>query len=102
METQDGPVQVNEYFVRHPEMMLGHMSIERGQYGTPTPFLAGNFDRAALVEAISRLPSGVYVERGPQVGSPRTPPQLQPIQDVKDGGLTDRNGEICVQQRRRL
>jgi N12 class adenine-specific DNA methylase len=98
METQDGPVQLNEYFIRHPEMMLGHMSIERGQYGTPTPFLAGNFDRAALAEAISRLPIGVYVERSPQVGSPRTPPQLQTVQEVKDGGLTDRNGEICVRR----
>jgi adenine-specific DNA methylase len=30
IETPDGPVSINEYFVRHPEMMLGTMRLERG------------------------------------------------------------------------
>ena len=26
-------MEINEYFARHPEMMLGRMGMESGQYG---------------------------------------------------------------------
>jgi hypothetical protein len=98
IQTPDGPVQVNEYFARHPAMMLGRMGIERGQYGTPTPFLAGALDQGALASAISLLPAGVYAEPHQRTASLKRPQQLPPIEDVKDGGLTDRNGEIHVRR----
>jgi hypothetical protein len=41
IETTDGPVEINEYFARHPEMMLGRMGMESGQYGM-APELFGN------------------------------------------------------------
>lgn len=100
IETSDGPVQVNEDYVRHPEMMLGRMGIERGQYGTPTPYLSGNLDLRALDGAISRLPAGVYAEPHQQ-RRPISVEQRQQIpsaEDVKDGGLTDRNGVIHVRR----
>ena len=28
IETEDGRVEINEYFVRHPEMMLGRMGMD--------------------------------------------------------------------------
>ena len=62
VDTPDGAVQINEYFARHPEMMLGRMGIERGQYATPTPYLAGSFSPDDLFAAVSRLPSRVYAE----------------------------------------
>jgi N12 class adenine-specific DNA methylase len=34
VETVDGPTQVNEYFVRHPEMVLGEHSLQGTMYGT--------------------------------------------------------------------
>ena len=33
--------EINEYFARHPEMMLGRMGMESGQYGM-APALIGN------------------------------------------------------------
>jgi hypothetical protein len=32
IDTLDGPIHVNEYFSRHPEMMLGQMRLEHGMY----------------------------------------------------------------------
>jgi hypothetical protein len=32
IDTPDGKLQINEYFVRHPEMMLGRMGLESAQY----------------------------------------------------------------------
>ena len=43
IETADGPLQINEYFARHPEMMLGRMGMESGQYGT-APALIGSLE----------------------------------------------------------
>jgi hypothetical protein len=31
IDTPDGTLKINEYFVRHPEMMLGHMGLESAQ-----------------------------------------------------------------------
>ena len=47
IETTDGPVEINEYFARHPEMMLGRMGMESGQYGM-APELIGNLEPGGL------------------------------------------------------
>src|ERR1035438_8096060 len=59
IETTDGPVEINEYFARHPEMMLGRMGMESGQYGM-APELNGNLEPGSLAKAVSLLPAGVY------------------------------------------
>src|ERR1700733_2719492 len=59
IDTPDGKLQINEYFVRHPEMMLGRMGLESAQYGA-TPALIGSLDTEILDRAISRLPASVY------------------------------------------
>ena len=41
IDTPDGKLQINEYFVRHPEMMLGRMGLESAQYGA-APALIGS------------------------------------------------------------
>ena len=43
LDTPDGKLQINEYFVRHPEMMLGRMGLESAQYGA-APALIGSPD----------------------------------------------------------
>jgi hypothetical protein len=53
IETQDGPVSINEYFVRHPEMMLGTMRLERGLYSAREPTLAGEFSAERLATAVA-------------------------------------------------
>ncbi len=96
IETGEGPIEINEYFARNPEMMLGRMEIEHSQYG-PAPELIGNLNAAVLAEAISRLPRDVYRNRetaGPviQIGADQVPE----VGAVKDGGLADRDGKIVV------
>ena len=104
METSEGRIQINEYFVRHPEMMLGRMAVERGQYATPTPYLAGSFDPAALKEAISRLPVALYVENerrhSTRVAVDR--PDTAQVENVKDGGMVARDGQIYVRRGNQL
>ena len=58
-----GAIEMNEYFARHREMMLGQMGVERGQYASPTPYLEGKFDPEGLRKIIDRLPANVFGER---------------------------------------
>lgn len=104
VDTSDGPIQINEYFARHPEMMLGRMAVERGQYATPTPYLDGALDAEDLRSAISRLPRGAYVENGDRktaifVADSR---QSAQIDGVKEGGMVDRHGQICIRRGNQL
>jgi hypothetical protein len=62
VQTEEGPVEINEYFVRHPEMMLGRMGLESARYGT-APALIGTLTPEDLDAAISRLPAGVFRAR---------------------------------------
>ena len=82
IETPDGPVSINEYFVRHPEMMLGTMRLERGLYSAREPTLAGEFSPERLATAIASLPTNIYPrseDRPPRATSPRRrAPQSRP------------------------
>jgi N12 class adenine-specific DNA methylase len=96
--TADGPMEVNEYFARHPEMMLGRMGLESGQYGT-APALIGSLEPRDLAVALSFLPAAVYRTRdshGPVLRA--RPEQIPALGEVKEGGLADRNGQIVVRR----
>ncbi|MDQ6733460.1 MAG: DEAD/DEAH box helicase family protein, partial [Nitrospirota bacterium] len=98
IETIDGPVEINEYFARHPEMMLGRMGIESGQYGT-APALIGTLEPDALQRAVSLLPAAVYRDRErqtPVLGA--DPDQVPAVGEVKEGGLAERDGQIIVRR----
>jgi N12 class adenine-specific DNA methylase len=53
---------LNEYFVAHPEMMLGHMRLGRGLYRSVEARLEpdGRDLGEALAQAVQRLPQNVY------------------------------------------
>ena len=96
--TADGPMEINEYFARHPEMMLGRMGMESGQYGT-APALIGSLEPGDLATALSFLPAAVYRTRdshGPTLLA--RPEQIPALGEVKEGGLADRNGQIVVRR----
>ncbi len=97
METAGGPIEVNEYFARHPEMMLGRMGLDSGQFGE-APALIGALKPGDLEGAVARLPASVYRDRAGSV--PLTVPAEQvPIAGaVKEGGLADRDGQIVVRR----
>jgi N12 class adenine-specific DNA methylase/type I restriction-modification system DNA methylase subunit len=99
IDMPDGPIHVNEYFARHPEMMLGRMGLESGQYGD-APALIGTLHIDDLERAVSSLPARVYKSRENQE------PLMRPDSDqvpaagtVKEGGLADRGGQIMVCRR---
>jgi N12 class adenine-specific DNA methylase len=98
VETPDGPVEINEYFARHPEMMLGRIGMESGQYGK-APALIGNLEPGALERAVSLLPTSVYRDResnGPVLRSDSD--QVPAAGAVKEGGLVERDGQIVVRR----
>ena len=58
---QDNPRQ-NEYYTRHPEMILGTVKGNRGRFG-PEINVLGKLDPDKLTEALRRLPENVVTER---------------------------------------
>ncbi len=98
IETADGPVEINEYFARHPEMMLGRMGMESGQYDM-APALIGNLGPGDLERAVSLLPGAVYKDRGSQLHALGAgPDQVPVVGEVKEGGLAERDGQLVVRR----
>ena len=61
--TEDG-VPVNQYFVEHPEMMLGHMEFDKGRFGDNSNYTVcvqeeGYRPREAIQQAVNHLPSQI-------------------------------------------
>ena len=98
LDTPDGKLQINEYFVRHPEMMLGRMGLESAQYGA-TPALIGSLTPEILANAVARLPEAVYsVGERPSSAHTSSNDQIPAVGAVKEGGLADRDGQIVVRR----
>jgi hypothetical protein len=97
VETPDGPVLVNEYFARRPDMMLGEMRLEGTMYSSNEPTLAGELTPQLLARAVSSLPKGIFIASE----KARAPPDMAPaaptdIATVKDGAFGDRDGALVV------
>jgi N12 class adenine-specific DNA methylase len=98
IDTPDGRIQMNEYFVRHPEMMLGRMGMESAQYG-PAPALIGTLDPESLAHAVSRMPAAVYSVAQKQSAARRSgDDQIPSVGTVKEGGLAEHDGQIVVRR----
>ena len=94
---EDGLIEVNEYFARHPEMMLGQMKLEGTMYRGAEPTLAGELTPALLSRAVGSLPEGVYVSRDEGRGPPQAVLSApESFTGVKDGGFAVRDGELFV------
>jgi len=98
IETPDGPVFVNEYFARHPDMMLGQMRREGRMYRGGEPSLLGEVSQANLGQAIASLPAAVYVAREARaVEHPAVAPaEGASLGAVKDGAFAEREGVIVI------
>jgi N12 class adenine-specific DNA methylase len=103
IDTPDGPVSVNEYFGRHPEMMLGTMRLEGSLYREREPALTGELSPELLAQAVAALPEGICANRtaGPR-DLARPPPDaiLTPADagDVKDGAYAIRDGLLKIRR----
>lgn len=62
LNMDDAGIEMNDYFVDHPEMILGKMVVESGPFGPETRCKALEGERLAdqLSEAIRRLPSDIF------------------------------------------
>ncbi|WPK69322.1 hypothetical protein EUCA11A_35100 [Eubacterium callanderi] len=62
LNMDDVGIEMNDYFIDHPEMILGKMVVENGQFGPETRCMAMEGERLAdrLHEAIRHLPSDIF------------------------------------------
>ena len=91
-------MEINEYFARHPEMMLGRMGMESGQYGM-APALIGNLEPGALERPFHSFPPpctrpGTAMAQLSRVRADQVPA----VGEVKEGGLAERDGQIVVRR----
>ena len=69
------PISVNEYFARHPEMMLGEMRLEGTMYRSArADARRANCRRSAWLHAVASLPGDIYHD----AKRPRAPPDMSP------------------------
>ena len=91
-ETTDG-LQINQYFIEHPEMVLGTIAKEQGLYGgiglTVNP--DGRELGEAIAEAVKRLPENVYQSTPARAESASV---LAADYSVKQGGYAVRSGKL--------
>jgi len=104
VETLDGPILVNEYYARHPEMMLGQMRLEGKMYRGGEPSLVGEVSQANLARAVGTLPAGLYIARGANasVRAAMAPAEATGLGAVKEGGFSERDGVIVVRSGNRF
>lgn len=94
VETPDGPAVVNEYFVQHPEMVLGEHSLQGSMYGENEYTLKpkdGESIEDGLKKALDALPANVFGE-GRAVPVERE----ERIADVgmREGALVEKDGGL--------
>ena len=93
------PIDINEYYARHPEMMLGTMVLESSRYG-PAPALSGRLTAASLAGAVLSLPASVYVSQmntaAPEPRYQASPDPIPAAGTVKEGGFAESGGRIVV------
>jgi N12 class adenine-specific DNA methylase len=87
-------VPLNEYFIRHPENMLGKMSLEGTMYAENQPALLPNEGQdlhAALAEAMGKLPLNVF---GSKVELAEGPDESGEATSAKEGTLVLKSGAL--------
>src|SRR5208282_2163364 len=103
VDTPDGAISVNEYFARHPEMMLGTMRLEGTMYRDREPTLAGELSPVKLAQAVASLPEGICARHGGPGDHARPPPESSDLvegdgADVKDGAYAVRDGLLAIRR----
>ena len=103
IDTPDGTIQVNEYFARHVNMLLGQMRLEHGMYRSE-PTLVGDVSEASLAKAITSLPAAIYVsrDRAAVARADMEPAETTELGAVKDGAFAERDGIIVVRSGHRF
>ena len=96
IDSPDGPIAVNEYYARHPEMMLGKMKLEGTMYRGAEPTLDGQLTPELLGNAVNALPKRAYVPRDEARGPPPPVLDADAFTGIKDGAYAVSNGAIVI------
>jgi N12 class adenine-specific DNA methylase len=90
---------LNEYFVAHPEMMLGKMRLARGMYRDGEPVLVPdgrNFEEA-LAQAVERLPKNIYQAEKPRVVARVSDVNIPAPDYIKPNAFcVHEDGRVCI------
>jgi N12 class adenine-specific DNA methylase/adenine-specific DNA methylase len=99
IHTEDGPIEVNEYFAHHPQMMLGAMKLSGTMYRGGEPALAGELTPELLKRAIAALPEGAYIPKDKGRAPPRKIIAAETFEGVKEGAFAERDGQLFIRSR---
>lgn len=102
IDTDDGPIEVNEYFARHPAMMLGKLKLEGTMYRGAEPTLEGALTAEILQRAIERLPEGAFIPRDKGRPPPLHVVDADSFAGVKDGAFAERDGQLFIRNGNRF
>lgn len=86
---------VNEYFIKHPENVLGEMKTISGRYGNTRTIVPheGNSLREELLKAIARLPENIYTTQSNQTATPEEEAEEEEQNYLQNG---ERNFDFCI------
>jgi N12 class adenine-specific DNA methylase len=88
------PIFINEYFVNHPEMLLGEMVLDHGLYGVE-PTLKGTLSAEALSAAVSNVPTGIYHQQQQCPALKRiNASEIPDSRSIKDGAFAELEGQL--------
>ncbi len=92
-------VALNQYFIDHPEMMLGKFGAYGTMYRGESPALVqkpGQDTAALLKEAVSKLPANVYVDRAITNTANMQDAFVKTLQNpqVQEGGYFEEEGKL--------
>jgi N12 class adenine-specific DNA methylase len=97
VEIEGTPVPLNEYYIRHPDMMLGTMELTGTMYRGKEPTLAGELTPEILSHVMQRLPDGVWSKRWEkEKPKPQTRVEPEQVRSIKDGGYAEVQGELVM------
>lgn len=97
--TKTVPITVNEYFARHPEMVLGRHSMNGSMYAGPskngqyTVFPAEGAQLSEQLPAALRQLPAAYTESGESSSA-----IISTTETARDGAFTLREGDVGIQQ----
>ena len=92
---------LNEYFVAHPEMMLGKMRLARGMYRDGEPVLvpdSRNFEEA-LTQAVKQLPQNIYQAENQRVAARVSDVNIPAPDYIKPNAFcVHEDGRVCIRE----
>ncbi len=92
-------IPVNEYYAKHPDMMLGEMALQGTMYGPEkSKVLLGEMSPQALESAAKKMQAGVYETYVPESKSFDANPihELPNAGEIKNGGFGLKDGNVIL------